>query len=166
MVRRRGFAIALAAALLLGAACADDGTDGAGEPAAGGSGPEEPATMGPTAPGTGANGGDAGSDAGGGRYDYGPGGADGGDGGSGFETDLMADNYAFAPSEIEGAPGSELSVGNTNTETPHTFTVDGTAIDVELEPMAVEQVTLDLDPGAYDFHCRFHDSMTGTLTIA
>jgi plastocyanin len=123
--------------------------------------------MGPTAT-TGAAGGDMGSDAAGGRYDYGPGGGgdDGGGGGSDVDADVIADNFAFSPTEIEAPAGSELSVGNANATTPHTFTIDGTDVDVELEPMAVEDVTLDLEPGTYDFHCRFHASMTGTLTIA
>jgi plastocyanin len=167
MVRRRGFAIATAAILLLllGAACAD--AEGP-EPAAGGSGPDETAATAPTTP-TAPTGGDMGSDAGGGRYDYGPGGADvgDGDGGSGgLDADVVADNYAFAPSEVDASVGSTLPVGNANGGTPHTFTIDGTDVDVELAPMAIEEVTLDLDPGTYDFRCRFHASMTGTLTIS
>jgi plastocyanin len=148
--------------LLLGSACAD--AEGP-EPAAGGSGPDETAATGPTTH-TGSAGGDMGSDAGGGRYDYGPGGADGGSGSGDVDADVVADNYAFAPAVVEATAGSPLSVGNANGGTPHTFTIDGTDVDVELEPMAVEEVTLDLDPGTYDFHCRFHASMTGTLTIS
>ena len=31
--------------------------------------------------------------------------------------------------------------------------------------MDSEDVTIDLDPGSYDFICRFHAQMTGTLTV-
>jgi len=165
-------AIALAAVLLLGAACADDD----GSDSAAGTGSTGTA-------GTGSTGGDgttastgSSDDGGGGRYDYGGGG--GGYGGSGgddsggdaehdgdVEIALTADNFAFAPTAIEAKTGSEIAVENANAGTSHTFTVDGTAIDLELGPGDVEDVTIDLDPGAYDFHCRFHASMTGTLTV-
>jgi plastocyanin len=165
MIPRRWLAVGAAAAMLLGAACADE--EGA-EPAAG-SGPGETAATGPTAPEPGAMGGDiGGADAGGGRYDYGSDGtgdaADGGE--AGVQADVTAENYAFSPAEIETAAGSDLSVGNANAETPHTFTVDGSDIDVELDPKAVEVIAVDLAPGTYTFRCRFHGSMIGTLTVA
>jgi plastocyanin len=159
MVRRRWLAIGIAATMLLVAACADEES---AEPA-GGSGPGETAAAGPTAPEPGAMGGDMSADAGGGRYDYGTGGADGG---GSVDADITADDYAFAPAELEVAAGSELSVGNASPGTPHTFTVDGTDLDVELDPMAIEVVAIELEPGTYDFRCRLHASMTGTLTVA
>lgn len=155
---RRLFA-ALAATLLLGAACADD--DGA-EPAGGSGGTA--AETGPTTT-DGATGTTGATDDGGGRYDYGDGGGDGSDDGGQGEADVIVNNYAFAPSELEAPAGSDLTVKNGNPSTPHTFTIDGTDIDVELEPTKVAGVTLDLDPGDYDFHCRFHSQMTGTITI-
>jgi plastocyanin len=141
------FLAALATAVFLLAAC---GGDGAGDTAAGGTEP------------TGAT---AEDDAMGG---YGTGGNDtGGDTGAGGGTaaGLQANNFSFDPTELDVAAGSELEVRNGNASTPHTFTVDGTDVDVELAPLASESVTIDLDPGKYDFACRFHPQMTGTLAV-
>jgi len=138
--------IALAALLLLGAACGSDG-GGAGGPYGGGG-------AGPTS-GGGAAGGDGGD---------GGGGEDDGGGGSAAVT-VQVNNFLFAPSNIEVAAGSEIEVKNGNANTPHTFTVEGTDIDLELSPMDSEDVTIDVDPGSYDVICRFHGQMTATLTV-
>ena len=137
--------IALAALLLLGAACGSD--DGAGGPYGGGG-------ASPTSGGGAAGGG--GGDGGGGEDD--------GGGGSAPVT-VQVNNFLFAPSDIEVAAGSEIEVKNSNANTPHTFTVEGTDIDLELSPMDSEDVTIDLDPGSYDVICRFHGQMSATLTV-
>lgn len=136
--------IALAALLLLGAACGSDG--GAGGPYGGGG-------ASPTAGGGAAGGGE---DDGGGEMD--------GGGGSAAVT-VQVNNFLFAPSNIEVAAGSEIEVKNGNANTPHTFTVEGTDIDLELSPMDSEDVTIELDSGSYDVICRFHGQMTATLTV-
>jgi plastocyanin len=130
-----------------------------------------------TACGTESGGGSAGSDGGGnagGAYGGGgatstPSGAAGGgedDGGGGESAaTVQVNNFLFAPSDIEVAAGSEIEVKNGNANTPHTFTVEGTDIDLELSPMDSEDVTIDVDPGSYDVICRFHGQMTATLTV-
>lgn len=138
--------IALAALLLLGAACGSD-SGGAGGPYGGGS--ASPTTGGGAA---------------GGGEDDGGGGEDDGGGGSAAAT-VQVNNFLFAPSNIEVAAGSEIEVKNGNANTPHTFTVEGTDIDLELSPMDSEDVTIDLDPGSYDVICRFHGQMSATLTV-
>jgi plastocyanin len=157
--------VALAATVVLASACADEAPS---EPAAG-TGPDggsaatgASAPTGPTATGGGAAGGYGG---GGGRYDYGTD-EGGGDMGGGGAVTLTADDFVFDPGEIELAAGSEISVKNASGSTPHTFTVDGTDIDLELDPGEVESATLDVEAGAYAFSCRFHPGMTGTLTVA
>lgn len=128
----------------------------------------------------GSDGGGGGS--GGGGY-YGGGGGDttgttaaggamagGGDDGGGDDSGSTAatvqvNNFLFSPSDIEVAAGSEIEVENGNASTPHTFTVQGTDIDLELSPMDSEDVTIDLDPGTYDVICRFHGQMKATLTV-
>ena len=140
--------VALAALLLLGAACGSDGGSGdgaSGGPYGGGASP--------TANGV----------AGGGEDD-GSGEEDDGGGGEAAAT-VQVNNFLFAPSDIEVAAGSEIEVKNGNANTPHTFTVEGTDIDLELSPMDSEDVTIDLDPGRYDVICRFHGQMTATLTV-
>jgi plastocyanin len=120
------------------------------------------------------NGGGSGGAGAGGAYGGGgatstPSGAGGGgedDGGGGEEAaTVQVNNFLFAPSDIEVAAGSEIEVKNGNANTPHTFTVEGTGIDLELSPMDSEDVTIDVDPGSYDVICRFHGQMTATLTV-
>jgi plastocyanin len=81
------------------------------------------------------------------------------------DADVTADNFAFGPTEIRVASGAMIAIGNATGSTEHTFTVDGTDLDLMLDPGKVTQARIDLDPGIYDFHCRFHASMTGTLTV-
>jgi plastocyanin len=162
--RRAPLAVALAATVVVASACADEAPS---EPAAG-TGPDGgAAATGATAPNgpTTTGSGGAGSDAGGGRYDYGTDDG-GGDMGGGGSVTLTADNFAFDPAQVELAAGTEISVKNANGSTPHTFTVDGTDIDLELDPGEVGSAALDLEAGEYAFFCRFHPQMTGTLTVS
>jgi plastocyanin len=78
---------------------------------------------------------------------------------------VQANNFAFDPTEPSVESGEDLYLRNGNANTPHTFTVEGTDIDVELAPLASDEIKVDLDPGTYEFHCRFHAQMTGTLTV-
>ena len=140
----------LVVVLLLGAACGkDDGSDAAGGSSA-------------SATTTGANGSTGGDGTMGG---YGGGGATGHDGSGSEDITVTANNFAFDPTEVEVASGDEIHVKNGNANTPHTFTVDGTDIDLHLDPLEVEDAKVDLDPGSYDFHCSIHPQMTGTLTV-
>ncbi|HYG72276.1 MAG TPA: hypothetical protein VEC15_08315, partial [Actinomycetota bacterium] len=57
---------------------------------------------------------------------YGGGGDEGGGGqdeGAGAST-VQANNFAFDPTELEIAPGEDLTLKNGNANTPHTFTID------------------------------------------
>ncbi|MGZ8626071.1 MAG: cupredoxin domain-containing protein [Actinomycetota bacterium] len=155
---RPGFRLAAALAVVLpvAAACGEDDP----APAAGGD------TAGGTTAETGVTGatpatGSAGDDGMAGYRDPGGGGDDGGGG----DVDVQANNFSFDPAELEFGSGEDITVKNGNANTPHTFTVDGTDVDVQLGPLESKETTLDLDPGTYDFHCELHPQMTGTLTI-
>jgi plastocyanin len=88
-----------------------------------------------------------------------------GDGATGATSVSMVDN-AFEPSSLSVSSGAEVELTNDG-QSPHTFTVEGDTIDEEVDPGASSSVTIDLDPGTYDFICRFHEAqgMTGTLTV-
>jgi plastocyanin len=146
---------------LVAAACGGNGND------AGGSG-------GATTTGASVSSGSTGSSDGAGRYggDTGATGETGDDHGMGSDEGeaedgptVQANNFAFDPTEASVESGEDLYLKNGNANTPHTFTVEGTDIDVELAPLASDEVKVDLDPGTYEFHCRFHAEMTGTLTV-
>jgi plastocyanin len=161
-MRSGTIAVAVLAVALVGTACASD--DG-GEAGAGGT------TGGTTAGSTGATG-SSGSSGGGGGYGRGGYGSTGSSGATGGEmaADLTvtAVNYRFDPADITVSSGDVVEVRDTNPQTPHTFTVEGTGIDLAVDPQGSGTVTIDLDPGTYDVICRFHGAsqgMTATLTV-
>ena len=147
-IARGSIVIGTVVLLLAAAACGGDGDNDA---AGGGTS----AATGATA----ATGGDTGR--------YGGGGDEGGGGqdeGAGAST-VQANNFAFDPAELEIASGDNLTLRNGNANTPHTVTIDGSDVDVELAPLAEEEATIDLEPGTYAFFCRLHPQMEGTLTV-
>lgn len=77
-------------------------------------------------------------------------------------------NFLFQPKTIRVSSGDTIELQNTNPQTPHTFTVTGEDIDVQLAPQTTETVVIELDRGTYPFICQFHESqgMTGTLEVS
>lgn len=151
--------VTLAALLLLGAACGKGyGNSGAG--AGGGTG----------------NSGSTGS-SGGGGYGYGAGGGgnSGSRSGSGSSSPAAGvsvltvnqNNYTFDPAAFSVKSGDTITVKNANANTPHTFTIKDTNVDIANEPLASQDVTIDLAPGTYEFFCKYHvqSGMKGTLTV-
>ncbi|MEX0755557.1 MAG: cupredoxin domain-containing protein [Actinomycetota bacterium] len=88
---------------------------------------------------------------------------DDGDSGQGDDT-IVAEGLAFSPTSLTIASGTQIEVDNEDS-TEHTFTIDGTAIDEDLAADTDVQVTIDLEAGDYDWFCKIHPSMTGTLTV-
>jgi plastocyanin len=76
-----------------------------------------------------------------------------------------AANLTYTPTQLTVAAGGRLIVRNTSGAITHSFTVDSTTIDLTLEPSTTFKIPIDLDPGIYDFHCRFHRQMHGTITV-
>ena len=153
----RGRALALLFLVaLVAAACGGNGNDGSGP------GDTAGATTGASSS-TGST--DAAGRYGGSGDETGTTGEDHGTEASEDGPTVQANNFSFDPADVEVGSGEDLSLKNGNANTPHTFTVEGTDIDVELAPLATDEVTVDLDPGSYDFRCRFHAEMTGTLTV-
>lgn len=109
----------------------------------------------------------------------------GGSGGSGYTTDTATANpSAAAASEspapagatitIEGmafgepltvAPGAEVRIVN-NDSVEHSVTSETAgAFDVEVDGQEKGTLTAPTQPGEYQFHCKYHPSMTGTLIV-
>ncbi len=84
---------------------------------------------------------------------------------AGAATLVMRDDE-FVPSEFTIQAGSQITLQNEG-QAPHTFTVDGQNVDHEVQAGETETESLELEPGTYDFVCRFHEAagMTGTLTV-
>jgi plastocyanin len=159
--------VAAATLTLLAAACGSDNSPSSGS-TSGGSGSSASAGTTGTGNGTGGSGG----------YNYGGGGGSTGGGGGGTTTTsggstgkststISQANYMFTPSKPSVKSGSTITVKNTTTDTPHTFTVTGQNIDVTVDPGTSAKVKVDLPAGTYPFVCTFHESlgMKGTLTV-
>ena len=75
-------------------------------------------------------------------------------------------DFAFEPTCIGGPAGATLALQNTGS-TDHTFTVNGTAIDVKLGAGASGQASLaGIAPGTYAVVCTLHPQMTATLHVS
>jgi plastocyanin len=93
------------------------------------------------------------------------GGGGGGDGGPGPTTDAvtMLDNE-FQPSNFTAA--SDSIVITNDGQTLHNVTISQADIDEDLQPGASAHLDLSgLDPGRYDFDCKYHPEMTGAVTV-
>lgn len=152
--------VGLTALSVIAAACGSDENDASSGGGSGGS------------PSTGPMGG-YGSMMGGGGGRYGGGddmtGSTGSAGGGGkADVSASVNNYLFMPKTVKVDSGETLEVRNGNARTPHTFTVVGEDVDLELAPLTSETTTIDLAPGTYQLICRFHEQlgMKGTLQVA
>jgi plastocyanin len=162
--------VGLAALSVVAAACGSDANDASSGDGSTDTGPS--ASTGSTG-GSGSMGGNLYGGGGGGRYGNsgemtGATGSTGSDGG-GAKADVSAsvNNYLFMPGTVKVDSGDTLEVTNGNARTPHTFTVVGEDVDLELAPLTSETTTIDLPPGTYQLICRFHEQlgMKGTLKV-
>jgi plastocyanin len=140
--------VAVMALGLVAAACSsnDAGSGGGGTSGGGGS-------TGTTGGSTGTTGGSSGST-----------GAAGG--GAGAQAISIKD-FAFHPNAITGAAGTTLSITITNNDSPtHSFTLDDNSVSKDIPPGQSVTVAVPLpDSGTVGWHCRFHPTMTGTITV-
>jgi plastocyanin len=151
--------VGLAALSVLAAACGGDANDAGGST---GAGPTGATAAGAT---------DSGDDPGAGSLYGGSNGMTGATGATGAkeaDVSVSLNNYLFDPGTVKVGGGDVVAVRNGNARTPHTFTVVGEDVDLELAPLTTETVTIDLEPGTYELICRFHESlgMTATLKVS
>ena len=75
-------------------------------------------------------------------------------------------DLAFHPDCFRATSASFLTVKNKDRVT-HTFTIDGTQVDVSIDGgQTFTGGSTGLAPGRYDFHCKIHPSMTGTVIVS
>ena len=85
---------------------------------------------------------------------------------NGATVTVEAADFAFRPETVRAAAGSTVTVRVRNTgEVPHSFTVEGTSVDEELDPGASATVSVELpDSGPVTYFCQFHRAqMEGTF---
>lgn len=90
----------------------------------------------------------------------------GGGGGSGTAA-ISISNFAFDPNSLTGSAGEELEITVTNNDsTTHSFTTDDGSVTQDIQSGQSATVTVTLpSSGTLGWHCRFHPSMTGTITV-
>ncbi len=83
------------------------------------------------------------------------------------EVKLTASGFAWDKTDLEMAAGSEVKVEVTNDDSaPHSFTFDEARVDRTVAAGEDATVTFTApDAGSYEFRCKFHASMTGTVTV-
>jgi plastocyanin len=71
----------------------------------------------------------------------------------------------FKYTDITVPPGAQVTVVN-NDSAEHTVTSDTSgAFNVEVAGKSKATLTAPTQPGTYPFHCTYHSSMHGTLTV-
>lgn len=77
---------------------------------------------------------------------------------------LEIKDFSFNPSCITVASGSTISLSNSDPR-GHTFTVKGTDVDVTVAYNGGTAKATAPAAGRYDFYCRLHPEMTGTIIV-
>jgi len=86
---------------------------------------------------------------------------------SGATFTLTISGFAFHPDCFTAKASQGITIVNEDSAT-HSFTISGSQVDVTIDAGQTfngEPVTGVLEPGTYDFFCRFHPSMTGQITV-
>jgi len=93
-------------------------------------------------------------------------GGGGAGGGGGASVTLTAADFSFDPGSVTAAAGDTIELSNEG-ESPHNLQADEAGLDEDVDPGKTVAIDLaDVEPGTYDFICKFHpDDMKGTLEI-
>ena len=94
-------------------------------------------------------------------------GDDGGGGaGGGTSVTVTAADFSFDPESVTAAAGDTIELSNEG-ESPHNLQAEEAGLDEDVDPGKTVSIDLaDVEPGTYDFICKFHpDDMKGTLEI-
>ena len=75
-------------------------------------------------------------------------------------------DFAYDPDCFAAKSASSITIKNEDAVT-HTFTIDGTQIDVSIAAgETFNGESAGLDPGTYQVHCTIHPTITGTVIVS
>ena len=78
---------------------------------------------------------------------------------------VQLEDFAFRPSCLQAPPDGVIRLENTG-DAPHTFTVEGTDVNVNVDAGSSGEADLGtVDPGTYAVTCTFHPQMEATVTV-
>lgn len=87
--------------------------------------------------------------------------------GEGDVFTILISGFAFVPDCFTASASQGITVINED-EALHSFTMQGTQIDVDVEPGAEfngEAISGAVEPGTYDVICKYHSTITGEVTV-
>ncbi|MEN3272293.1 MAG: hypothetical protein V7636_1054 [Actinomycetota bacterium] len=79
---------------------------------------------------------------------------------------VTASGFAFKPTTATAKAGEVYFEIKNDDSTNHTFTIDGTDVDIHISGGKTGEKETDLKAGSYEWHCTIHSSMKGTLTVS
>jgi plastocyanin len=80
-------------------------------------------------------------------------------------TSVELADFAFRPDCLSVDAGATITLENTG-DAPHTFTVEGTDLDVNVDAGGSDEVRFDgVAAGTYAVTCTFHPQMEATVTV-
>jgi plastocyanin len=84
----------------------------------------------------------------------------------GATTRVALEDFRFDPADFTVTAGTDLELDNEG-QAPHTFTVQGQEIDVQVAAGENGSATIDLPAGDYQVICRFHQGqgMVANMTV-
>jgi len=85
-------------------------------------------------------------------------------GAGGGTAALTVKDFAFDPVSLSVTAGETTITVTNEGAVEHSFTLDDESVSQDIAPGASETVTVNVSADA-GFHCKYHTSMTGTLTV-
>ena len=79
---------------------------------------------------------------------------------------VTASGFKFSPGTATAKAGSVHFAIKNDDDTTHTFTIDGTSVNIRMDGGTSGSADADLKAGTYEWHCTIHSSMTGKLTVS
>jgi plastocyanin len=80
-------------------------------------------------------------------------------------TSVELADFVFRPDCLAVDAGATIDLENTG-DAPHTFTVEGTDLDVNVDAGGSDDLRFDgVEPGTYAVTCTFHPQMEATVTV-
>jgi plastocyanin len=81
-------------------------------------------------------------------------------------VNVTASGFAFKPTTATAKAGEIYFEVKNDDTTNHTFTIDGTDVDIHLDGGKSGEKETTLKAGSNEWHCTIHTSMKGTLTVS
>ena len=80
-------------------------------------------------------------------------------------VEVQTADFAFEPADVSVAAGGTIELTNED-DTKHSLTAEEAGVDEDVDAMSSTSVDVgDAAPGTYDFICKYHPDMKGTLEI-